>query len=147
MKYPRNVKIFRGQLDAAPYLGVFFLLVIFLTLSSKLVFVPGIRIDLPEVRQPLQGTVRQTVVVAVDHAGRLYYENQNVSEEELQMRLEKVIQGLAEPPALEILADKSARHEAVSRLLALAGEAGIREAYCVTRSLPLPKGAERGSSK
>jgi len=34
MKFPRNARIFRGQLDAAPFAIVFFLLVLFLMLAS-----------------------------------------------------------------------------------------------------------------
>ena len=42
MRFPRNAKIFRGQLDAAPLAGVFFLLLIFFLLSSRLAFTPGV---------------------------------------------------------------------------------------------------------
>ncbi len=48
MRFPHNTKIFRGQLDAAPFVGVFFLLVIFLLFNSGLVFTPGI----PNSRHP-----------------------------------------------------------------------------------------------
>ena len=48
MRFPHNTKIFRGQLDAAPFVGVFFLLVIFLLFNSGLVFTPGVPIRLPE---------------------------------------------------------------------------------------------------
>ena len=43
MKFPRNARIFRGQLDAAPFAAVFFLLVIFMMLGS-LVYTPGARL-------------------------------------------------------------------------------------------------------
>ena len=46
MRYPRNVKIFRGQIDAAPFAGLFFMLVLFVMLFATHVFIPGVRIDL-----------------------------------------------------------------------------------------------------
>ena len=46
MKFPRNARIFRGQLDAAPFAALFFLLVIFLMVSS-LIYTPGVRLELP----------------------------------------------------------------------------------------------------
>ena len=46
MKFPRNAQIFRGQLDAAPFASVFFLLIIFVFLSG-LLYSPGIRVQLP----------------------------------------------------------------------------------------------------
>ena len=65
MRFPHNTKIFRGQLDAAPFVGVFFLLIIFLLLNSGLVFTTGVRIRLPE-GVNLPGTDQPTAVVAVD---------------------------------------------------------------------------------
>jgi len=35
MKFPRNARIFRGQLDAAPFAAVFFLLVLLLMLGTR----------------------------------------------------------------------------------------------------------------
>jgi len=45
MKFPRQAKIFRGPLDAAPIAGVAFLLLIFMELSS-LLYTPGVLVDL-----------------------------------------------------------------------------------------------------
>ena len=45
MRFPRNARIFRGQLDATPVVAMFFLLVIFLLLAS-LVYTPGVPVDL-----------------------------------------------------------------------------------------------------
>jgi hypothetical protein len=41
MKFPRNARIFRGQLDAAPFAIVFSCLLLFLLLSS-LLYTPGV---------------------------------------------------------------------------------------------------------
>lgn len=46
MKYPRNTRIFRGQLDVAPVACVFFMTAILLFLHSQLAFTPGVRLDL-----------------------------------------------------------------------------------------------------
>ena len=40
MKFPRNARIFRGHLEIAPFASVFFLLVIFVSLSS-LMYTPS----------------------------------------------------------------------------------------------------------
>ena len=56
MRLPRNVKVFRGQLDAAPFAGMLFLVLMFLVLQSKLVFTPVIPLRLPEVPINLSGT-------------------------------------------------------------------------------------------
>jgi biopolymer transport protein ExbD len=134
MKLPRNAKIFRGQLDAAPFAGVLFLLLIFLTLNSRLVFNPGVMIDLPEIQHHLPGTLKRTVVVAIDVAGQLYYESQPITEAELRPKLKAAVRRSKEPVTLEILADKGGKLEAVMRLWSLAAETGFQEALNV--SLP-----------
>ena len=86
MRFPRANKIFRGQLDAAPFAGVFFLLVIFLLLSSSLVFTPGLPISLPDAAN-LPGTANPTLVVALDATGQIYFENQLTPENQLKVKL------------------------------------------------------------
>ena len=73
MRLPRRFQIFKGQMDAAPFAGVFFLLVIFLLLNSSLVFPPGLKLQLPATEE-LPGISGPTVTVAVD-ASRLYFSN------------------------------------------------------------------------
>ena len=135
MKLPRNVKIFRGQLDAAPFASVAFLLLIFLVLQSKLVFTPGLllRIDVPEVPVSLAGTASPTIVVAVDRTGQIYCESQATTLNQLRKRLQAVVEQAKEPVTLEVQADKAAAWEITAPLLSLAKDAGMREALIVTR--------------
>jgi biopolymer transport protein ExbD len=133
VKFPRNAKIFRGQLDAAPFAAVLFLLVIFLLLNSALITIPGIRIQLPET-PALPGAASPTVVVAVDSTGQIYYENQIVSEDRLRVRLKTAVRDAKQPVTLGVEADKSVSVDtAVVRFRELARAAGIHEVLLATR--------------
>jgi biopolymer transport protein ExbD len=134
MKFPRNARIFRGQLDAAPFATVFFLLVIFLMLGS-LVYTPGVRLQLP-VADNLPGTDRPTVAVAIDASGRLYFENQIVEENQLRGRLRQAAKDSA-GLALVVQADKTVSYDKLVRLTLLAREAGIGDAWLATLPRPL----------
>jgi biopolymer transport protein ExbD len=138
MKFPRNARIFRGQLDAAPFATVLFLLVIFLMLGS-LVYTPGTHIQLP-LADGLVGTEKRPVVVAVDANGRFYFENQSIEENELRTRLRQVVLDSREPLALIVQADKAVTYEMFTRLTVLAQQAGISEAVWATlpRALAAP---------
>jgi len=46
MRYPRNVKIFRGGVDAAPFAGLFFATILFMVLFYSHVFFPGVPVAL-----------------------------------------------------------------------------------------------------
>ena len=126
MKFPRNARIFRGQLDVAPFAMVFFLLVMFMMLSS-LIYTPGIRLELPRA-DDMVALDKPSVSVAIDAAGRLYFENQLIEENELRARLRRAVKSSSEPLALVIAADKSVPHERVIGLARLARDAGILEA-------------------
>jgi biopolymer transport protein ExbD len=132
MKFPRNARPFRGQLDAAPFACVLFLLVIFVllfTMPGSLLYTPGIpaRIQQPTV-EDLPGTDHPVVTVALDSGGRLYFENQLIGEKELKGRLAAAAKKTAEPLTLVIQADKSTAYESLLRLTMLAREAGINDA-------------------
>ena len=133
MKFPRNARIFRGQLDAAPFAAVLFLLVIFLMLGS-LVYTPGVPLQLPTAND-LPGTDKPTIAVAIDGNGRLFFENQGIEENQLRGRLRQAAQ---ESPELTLLvqADKSVTYDMLIRLSLLARDAGISQAWLAT--LPRP---------
>jgi biopolymer transport protein ExbD len=139
MRFPRNARILRSQLDAAPFAAVFFLLVIFMMLGS-LVYTPGARLELqlPQANG-LPGTDKPTVSVAIDADGRLYYKNQCFAENDLGRQLREVVKKSAEPLTLVVLADKAVSYEKCLRLALLAREAGISEALLAT--LPRPYAA------
>lgn len=132
MRFPRNTRIFRGQLDAAPIAGVFFLLVIFLLLNSSFVFTPGVPIHLPEAAN-VPGTLNPTVVVTVDEHGQLYYENQIIRADQLKERLRAAVAEAGQALTLIVRADKKVEYKDLMPLWLLAPEAGIKEIIQATR--------------
>ena len=63
MRYSRNVKIFRGGVDAAPFAGLFFATVLFMVLFYSHAFFPGVPIALAADDEPVvmaERTVRVT---------------------------------------------------------------------------------------
>jgi biopolymer transport protein ExbD len=143
MKFPRNARIFRGRLDAAPYVTVLFLVAMFLFLSS-LVYTPGVHVQLP-VADDLPGTDKPQVTVALDKNGRLYFENQSIEEAELKRRLRKAAQSSAVPLTLVVQADRQATYDMLLHLALLAREAGIQDALLATLPRPLASTAAPSS--
>lgn len=141
MKFPRNARIFRGRLDAAPLASVFFLLVIFLLLGS-LVRTPGVRLQLPEASD-LPGTDRPTVAVAIDTTGLLYYENQRIDEAQLCRRLRQAAQASSEPLTLVVQADKRVTCEMLMHVTLLARQSGITNGLLAALPRPFNTPASR----
>ena len=128
MRFPHNAKIFRGQFDAAPYVGVFFLLVIFLLAHSAMVLVPGVPIELPA-GTDLPGLEKPIAVVAVDASGTFYYENQMCDEKRLRERLKATVERSREPITLVARIDRAAASEVFARLGMVARDVGIPHLY------------------
>jgi biopolymer transport protein ExbD len=75
MRFPRQAKIFRGQLDAAPVAAVFFLLVLMLMLQYAQTFIPGVRVELKEpgeVREDPGRTIRVLRTGKIDFREKRY---------------------------------------------------------------------------
>jgi biopolymer transport protein ExbD len=141
MKFPRNARIFRGQLDASPFVGVLFLVAIFLLLNSSLVFLPGVAIKLPEAAE-LPGVTGRTVTVAVDANRHFYFRYQIIKENDLQVELRKAVLETREPLTLMLLADKTVPWDTMVQLAKLARAAGLKEAILVTRPPVVPAGTK-----
>ena len=132
MKFPRNARIFRGQLDAAPFVSVFFLLVVFVLLGS-MVYTPGVRIRLPlSSSANVTGAAGPTVEVAVDANGQFYFRNQLIRESELASRLRAVATNSSAPLTLIVRADRETKRESLDQLAAIAQQAGIPELLLAT---------------
>lgn len=142
MKFPRNAKIFRGQLDVAPFASIFFLLAIFMIFSSLLVSSPGVKIQLPE----LTGTnfARATLPkldVAVTSNGDIIFESQVVSGVQLKQRLEFAVGRFTEnaptnSPTLVLQADKNADLQTLLQICQTAVEVGIKQTIWAGRPQP-----------
>jgi len=135
MKFPRNARIFRGHLEIAPFASVFFLLVIFISLSS-LMYTPGVKIQLPTADN-LPGIDKPSVSVAIDSNGRLYYANKSIVEADLKNELKDELRKTAGKPLMLIVhADQQVTYKMLLGLTLLARDAGISEALLAT--LPNP---------
>jgi biopolymer transport protein ExbD len=135
VKFPRNARIFRGRLDVAPFATVFFLLAMFLFLTS-LVYTPGVALRLPTA-QGLPGTDQPSVSVAIDANGRLYFENQLIAEPDLARRLSECVKKAGEPLLLLVQADKAVTYDQLIHLTTVGQKAGITSAWLATLPRPL----------
>lgn len=137
MKFPRNARVTKGSLEAAPWAAVMFLLVIFIMLGG-LLYTPGVHVQLP-VTDELPGLDKLPVAVAMDATGQLYFENQIVTNEaKLTNRLREIIQAAPERPPLLVLADKNVSYENIVRLTQLGRAVGFETTVLAT--LPRPAG-------
>jgi len=130
MKFPRNAKIIRSHFDVAPFAAVFFCIVIFLLIGALL---PTAGIPLrPPPTDDLPGVDKPFIALAVDANGRLYFENQIVTELQLKTSLTAASKGAREPLTLIIHADRDVTYATLAHLSLLARDAGITNSLLAT---------------
>jgi len=132
MRFPRQVRAFRGTFDFAPFAGVFFIMVIFVVLQSSVVYQPGVEIDIPVIKDQA-GVEGPVLVAALDSSGQIYFDNQITSEKALLSSLRSELKRLGRPATFVIQADRSVEYAKIVRLSTLAQEAGIKRALLATR--------------
>ena len=135
MKFPRNARVTKGSLEAAPWAAVMFLLVIFIMLGG-LLYTPGVHVQLP-VTDELPGTDRFPVTVAMAAAGRLFFENQLVTNESLlTTRWGQILRDALEKPTLVVQADKGVSYENLARVMQLGRAVGFETTVLATLQRP-----------
>ena len=79
MKYPGNIKPLYGGINAAPFIGVLFLMVPMLLFHTFFVFKPGVEVNLSlPVSDQKTGVTDPSLSVAVDADGVMYFHNRQV---------------------------------------------------------------------
>lgn len=136
MKLPRNAKVFRGQLDVAPFMGVFLLMLLFIVLRQQITFVPGLSVALPEAVD-LSGIQGPAVTVIMDREGQVFFDNQMLNPAQpaaLTDFLRKTIERTGTPVTMILQADRNVPFGDLTRLSLMAREAGIHDVILATRS-------------
>ncbi len=135
MKLPRNAKVFRGQLDVAPVVGVFFLLLIFLLLQNYITFVPGVPVQLPE-GVNLSGFRGPAMAVIIDRDGQLFFDNQQLTREQMQKQMAAAAGRSELPLTLLVQADQNVTYGVLMELNLMARESGINDVFHVVKPSP-----------
>ncbi len=145
MKFPRNTRIFRGQLDVAPVACFFFTTAILLFLHSQIVFVPGVRLDL----HPSADTNRPSLYIdgeGLFHFGDASNGVSRMSQQGFVKRIRAEAAKAKGPAALRIQTEPTTPPEAIMAVRALAAELSIGLESPGTR-IELPVSPDQPGSK
>jgi len=140
MKYPRNTRIFRGQLDVAPVACVFFMTALFLFLHSSIVFTPGVRLDL----HPNTSTNRPSLYI--DSEDLFTFAGTRMSRSSFLKHLRADSTKGRAPNTILFQTDPSASTNAINDVRALAAELSIALEAPSTR-IELPEIPEQPGTK
>ena len=120
-----------SEINVTPMVDVMLVLLVIFILGAP-AFTSAVKLDLPKAQAvPAQPQQPATVTVAIDGEGKLYWNNEELSQAKLEQRLSEAAK-LEQQPELQLRADKNTRYEIVAQVMATAQERGLTKMGFVT---------------
>jgi biopolymer transport protein ExbD len=120
-----------SDINVTPMVDVMLVLLVIFILGAP-AFTSAVKLDLPKAQAvPAQPQQPATVTVAIDGEGKLYWNNEALSQTKLEQRLSEAAK-LEQQPELQLRADKNTRYEIVAQVMAAAQERGLTKMGFVT---------------
>ena len=119
------------EINMVPLIDVMLVLLIVFMITAPLL-THSIKIDLPAASSETSNEKPETVTLAVDEAGVMYWNDVKVADSELHTRLAEA--ATREPqPELHLRADHDTRYQRLAEIMSAARVAGIRKMGFVTQ--------------
>lgn len=119
-----------GEINMVPLIDVMLVLLIVFMITAPLL-THSIKIDLPTAASESTNEKPDTVTLAIDSEGALYWNDQPIDDEALGIRLAEA--ALADPqPDLHLRADRDTRYQRLAEVMSQARVAGIRNMGFIT---------------
>ena len=106
MKYAGKIKPLHSGLNAAPFIGVLFIMVPMLLFHTSIVFKPGVEVNISlPVSDQKSGVTDPSLSVAVDSKNILYFQNQQVLGQVYSLTVEEKEEGM---PLVDLVINRAA---------------------------------------
>lgn len=119
-----------SEINMVPLIDVMLVLLIVFMITAPLL-THAVKIDLPTAASAANNEKPETVTLAVDEAGVLYWNDRRIDDSELATRL---AEAAAQPvqPELHLRADRETRYQKLAEIMSAARQAGIQKMGFVT---------------
>lgn len=119
-----------AEINTTPLVDVMLVLLIIFIITAPLL-THAVRIDLPEASSTPNSEKPETVTLAIDADGKLFWNDQPIAEGDLEPRLAEAAARNPQPE-LHLRADKNTRYEKLAQVMAVAQRGGITKMGFVT---------------
>lgn len=119
-----------ADINVTPMVDVMLVLLVIFIISAPM-FTHAIKLDLPGAKAAVAQHQAATVTLAIDAAGKTYWNNELVQPDQFEARLKAAAK--QEPqPELQLRADKNTRYQVVAQVMAAAQSNGLTKLGFVT---------------
>ena len=125
-----------ADINMTPLIDVMLVLLVIFIITAPL-FTHAIRLDLPKVAAEAVQQTPQTVTLSIDGAGKVYWNAQPISLDELRKRFTDAgQQPEAQQPELQLRAARDTRYDVIAQVMGAAQAAGLARIGFVTEPPP-----------
>jgi biopolymer transport protein ExbD len=119
-----------SEINMVPLIDVMLVLLIVFMITAPLL-THAVKIDLPTAASQTSNEKPETVTLAVDATGTLFWNDQRIADDELAARLTAAA-AQAVQPELHLRADRDTRYQKLAQIMSAARTAGIQKMGFVT---------------
>jgi len=119
-----------ADINVTPMVDVMLVLLVIFIISAPM-FTNAVQLELPKAQAKALQQEADTVTLAIDAAGTVYWNNDALQAGELEQRLAEAAD-LPQQPELQLRADKDTRYEVVAQVMAAAQSHGLTRIGFVT---------------
>lgn len=119
-----------SEINMVPLIDVMLVLLIVFMITAPLL-THSVKIDLPTAASQASNEKPDTVTLALDAAGALYWNDQKIGDEELAARLAAAATQPVQPE-LHLRADRETRYQKLAEIMSAARTAGIQKMGFIT---------------
>ncbi|WP_395823391.1 ExbD/TolR family protein [Collimonas sp.] len=119
-----------ADINITPMVDVMLVLLVIFIITAPL-FTHAIKVDLPTAQSAPAPEKPEMISLAIDRAGKMFWNDQPVQEGELASRLMDAAQRQPQPE-LQLRADKDTRYEILAQVMSLAQNNGLSKIGFVT---------------
>jgi biopolymer transport protein ExbD len=127
---PNRQHAMMSDINVTPMVDVMLVLLVIFIITAPM-FTHAIKLDLPRAQAAGSAEQVDSISIAIDASGKVFWNNMAVDAAGLDERLE-VVAALAQQPELQLRADRNTRYETVAEVMAAAQTHGLTKLGFVT---------------
>ena len=119
-----------ADINVTPMVDVMLVLLVIFIITAPL-FTHAIKLELPNAQSQAAPEKPETITLAINAEGKLFWNNAAITREELSQRIATASQKKPQPE-LQLRADKSTRYEVIAQVMSAAQNGGMSKIGFVT---------------
>ncbi|WP_368181919.1 ExbD/TolR family protein [Aeromonas sp. R7-5] len=121
-----------SEINMIPMIDVMLVLLIVFMITAPLL-TNAVKIELPEASSQVNQPKQEDVILSIDGAGKIYWNDKQVDETALLAKMVKASEAKPEIPEIQLRIDKSVEYGAIAKVMAQASQHGLHKIAFVSQ--------------